>query len=123
MNSFEKALGLDSVSSRVIHRFTIPDSIPGDVRTIGLVEITAEEELRVEQRCKGAADKRAQEMAKQSIAEINGQPVTFADGSLDKAWHNMHPKVRVLVASAWVRLHLANDEEVESFFGSRTSSI
>jgi len=123
MNSFEKALGLDAMASRVIHRFNVPDSIPGDIRSLGLVEITAEEELRAEQRCKGASDKRAQEMAKQAIAEVNGQVVSFADGSLEKAWHSMHPKVRVLISSAWVRLHLATDDEVESFFASRTSSV
>lgn len=123
MNAFEKALGLDSVQIRTIHRFNIPASIPGDVRSIGLVEITADEELRAEQRCKGASDKRAQEMAKQALVEVNGQPVSFADGSVDKAWLNLHPKVRVLLASAWVRLHLANDDEVESFFASRTSSV
>ncbi len=123
MGSFEQAIGLGSNQSRVIHRFNVPASIPGDIRSLGLVEITAEEELRAEQRCKGASDKRAQEMAKQALVEINGEPVGFADGSVDKAWNEMPPKVRTLLASAWVRLHLANDDEVESFFASRTSSV
>lgn len=123
MNTFEQALGLDRKDDRVIHRFTVPASIPGDIRTIGLVEITAAEELQAEARCKGASDKRASEMAKSALAEVNGQRVAFHDASVDKAWNNMHPKVRTLVATAWVKLHLADDNEVEDFFASRTSSI
>jgi hypothetical protein len=123
MNAFEQKLGLHTESDRVIHRFNIPASVPGEIRSLGMVEITAHEEMQAEQRCKGASDKRAQEMAKQSIVEVNGEPVRIGDGSVDKAWNNMHPKVRTLVASAWVRLHLANDAEVESFFASRTSTV
>lgn len=123
MNAFEQKLGLNRNDTRVIHRFKVPDSIPGDVRSIGLVEITAEEELQAEQRCKGASDKRAQEMAKQAIAEVNGAAVSLVDGSVQQAWNGLHPKVRTLIASAWVRLHLANDSEVDDFFASRTSSV
>lgn len=123
MDAFAQKLGLDRQDDRVIHRFEIPASIPGDIRAIGLVEITAQEELQAEQRCKGASDKRAAEMAKSALVEVNGQRVHFADASVDKAWNNMHPKVRTLIASAWVKLHLASDDEVDSFFASRTSSI
>ena len=123
MGSFEKVVGLDSVQERVIHRFTVPNSVPGDVRSVGLVEMTAEEELRAEQRCKGASDKRAQEMTKQALVEVNGQPVSFGDFSIEKAWSAMHPKLRTLVATAWVKLHLAEDSEVDDFFASRTSSV
>ena len=120
MNAFESKF---AKPDRVIHRFRIPDSISGDVREVGLVELTAEDELAVETRCRGSSDKRAHEMAKQSIAEVNGKSVSLADGSTDKVWSSLHPKVRVLVASAWVKLHLANDEELESFFASRTSGV
>ncbi len=122
MNAFEQKL-FGNQPDRVIHRFTVPESIPGEVRSLGLVEITADEELKAEARCRGASDKRASEMAKQALVEVNGEPVGFADASVDKAWNNMHPKVRTLLASAWVRLHLANDDEVESFFASRMSSV
>lgn len=122
MNAFEQKL-FGNQPDRVIHRFSVPESIPGEVRSLGLVEITADEELKAEARCKGASDKRAAEMAKQALVEVNGEPVGFADASVDKAWNAMHPKVRTLLASAWVRLHLANDDEVESFFASRTSSV
>ena len=123
MNAFEQKLGLGQQDDRVIHRFEIPASIPGDVRSLGLVEITAQEELNAEQRCKGSPDKRAAEMAKSALVEVNGQKVQFADGSVDRAWNTLHPKVRTLIASAWVKLHLANDDEVDSFFASRTSSV
>lgn len=123
MGSFEQVLGLDKSQDRVIHRFTVPNSIPGDIRSVGMVEMTAEEELRAEQRCKGASDKRAQEMTKQTLVEVNGQPVNLGDGSVERAWSAMHPKLRTLLATAWVKLHLAEDSEVDDFFASRTSSV
>ena len=123
MNAFEQKIGLIPDEARVIHRFQIPESIPGDIRSIGLVEITAHEELMAEQRCKGSPDKRAAEMAKSALVEVNGAKVGFVDGSVNKAWNEMHPKVRTLIASAWVKLHLANDDEVDDFFASRTSSV
>lgn len=122
MGSLESRLQSQK-SDRVVHRFKVPKSIPGEIREIGMVEITADEELQVEARCKGANDKRAHEMAKAAIVEINGQIVTLSDGSTDKAWASMSPKIRTLVSTAWVKLHLANDDEVESFFASRTSSV
>lgn len=123
MGSFEQVLGLDKSQDRVIHRFTVPNSIPGDIRSVGMVEMTAEEELRAEQRCKGASDKRAQEMTKQALVEVNGEPVGFGDGSIERAWVGLHPKLRTLLATAWVKLHLAEDSEVDDFFASRTSSV
>ena len=124
MSEFAKKIGLSIPKvERTIHRFTVPDSVPGDIRSLGLVELSADDELRVEARCRGNTDKRAQEMAKAAIVEINGDEVTVADGSADSAWSTMHPKVRMLVMSAWLKLHLASDEETAAFFGSRTSSI
>ena len=123
MNAFEQKLGLGQQQDRVVHRFNVPASIPGEIRSLGMVEITAEEELKAEARCKGAPDKRAAEMVKQSLVEINGEAVRIGDGSVDAAWNSMHPKIRTLASTAWVRLHLAADDEVESFFASRTSSV
>lgn len=123
MNAFEQKLGLNQDSDRIIHRFEVPASVPGEIRSLGMVEITADEELKAEARCKGAPDKRAAEMTKQALVEVNGEAVRIGDGSVEKAWNNMHPKVRTLVASAWVRLHLANDDEVEDFFASRTQNV
>lgn len=120
MNAFESKF---AKPDRIVHRFKVPASVLGEVREIGMVEITADEELAVEQRCKGASDRRAHEMAKAAIVEVNGQAVSLADGSVDKAWSGFSPKIRTLVSTAWVKLHLANDDEVEGFFASRTSSV
>lgn len=121
MDAFLDKLGVND--SRTIHRFTVPESIPGDVRSVGLIELTAEDELRVEQRCKGDRERRAAELVKQSLVEVNDKRVGTHNGSVNNAWNEMPAKVRTLVSSAWLRLHLASDDEVESFFASRTSSI
>lgn len=121
MDSLIQKLGGET--KRVVHRFKVPASIPGEVREIGLVELTAEDELRVEQRCKGASDKRAAELVKSAICEVNGKAVSVMDGSVHNVWNELPAKVRTLVNSAWLRLHMASDEELEGFFASRTTSI
>lgn len=121
MDALMQKLGVNT--DRVVHRFKVPASIPGDVREIGLIELTADDELRAEQRCKGASDKRAAELVKSAICEVNGKPVGVTDGSVNNVWNDMPAKVRTLVNSAWLRLHMASDEELEGFFASRTTSI
>lgn len=122
MGSLESVLDKDGFD-RVVHRFQVPASIGGDIRSIGLVELTAEEELQVEMRCKGSSERRASEIAKASIHELNGKRAHNGNGDIDRFWNRASPKLRSLVNTAWVRAHLANDEEVESFFSSKTTSI
>lgn len=122
MDGLMSKLGIGA-TQRTVHRFKVPASIPGEVREIGMVELTANDELQVEQRCKGAPDRRAAELVKAAICECNGKAVGLADGSVHNVWNEMPAKVRTLVNSAWLRLHMATDEELEGFFASRTSSL
>lgn len=122
MEALMQKLGVVA-TDRVVHRFKVPKSIPGEVREIGMVELTADDELKVEQRCKGASDKRAAELVKTSLCEVNGKPVSLMDGSVHNVWNDMPAKVRTLINSAWLKLHMASDEELEGFFASRTTSI
>lgn len=121
MDAFLDKLGVNA--ARTIHRFSVPESIPGEVRSVGLVELTAEDELRVEQRCKGDRDRRAAELVKTSLVEVNGKRVSVHDGSVSNLWNEMPSKVRTLINTAWIRLHMATDQELDTFFESRTSSL
>lgn len=122
MGSLESILA-GQMKDRVVYRFTVPESIKGDIRSIGMVEMTADEEIGVEARCKGASERRAAEIAKASIWELNGQRVHNADGTIDKAWNTMSPKLRTLVNREWVRIHIADDAESESFSKSMTVNV
>lgn len=122
MGSLESVLA-SQMKERVVYRFSVPESIVSDVRSLGMVEMTADEEVQIELRCKNTPEKRAVEIAKASIVEINGKRVHNGAGEVDKAWNEMSPKVRSLVNRMWVKLHLANDEEVASFEKSMTASV
>ncbi len=63
------------------------------------------------------------ESAKQAIVEINGQAVSLADGSVDKAFDEMGPQVRNLVMTAYGQLHTPPDEAVEGFLSSQTVRV
>lgn len=121
MDAFLDKLGINT--TRTIHRFQVPESIPGEVRSLGLVELTAEDELRVEQRCKGDRDRRAAELVKHSLIEVNGKRVSVHDGSVANLWNEMPSKVRTLINTAWIRLHMATDAELDTFFESRTTTL
>ena len=71
MGSLESILAKQE-RERIVYTFTIPESIKGDVRTIGLVELTADEEIAIEARCKGAGERRAVEIVKATVWEVNG---------------------------------------------------
>lgn len=106
---------------RAVHTYEVPAIIEGDVRTVGLVELTADEELMATKRSRADNVRLAYELAKQSLVEINGQQVTTADGSSDKAWTTMPPKVRNLVLQAYADLHAPPEGAIEGFLQTRQS--
>lgn len=122
MGSLESVLAAQG-KDRVVYRFSVPGSIGGEIRSLGMVELTADEEVQIEARCKNVPEKRAVEIAKAAIWEVNGQRIHNGAGELDKAWNEMSPKVRSLVNRMWIKLHLANDDEVSSFEKSMTASV
>ncbi len=122
MGSLESVLAGQS-RDRVVFRFTVPESIKGEIRSIGLVELTADEEIAVESRCKQVPEKRAAEIAKAAVWEINGKRIHNGAGELDKAWNEAPAKLRSLVMRAWIKLHAAEDAEVASFEASMTVTV
>lgn len=104
--------------TRIRHTLAVPKGIPGGVRSLTLIELTADEELQAEERAPGGGGKKAVEICKAMIAKVDGKAVSTVDGSVDAAWAGFHPKLRSLLVTAYARFHLASDEEVSGFFGS-----
>ncbi len=110
---------------RALHLFDVPKSI-GEaigVQQVGLVELTAEEELMATKRAQGDAFRLAYELAKEALRSIDGRVLTAADGSTDVAWSKMGAKLRQLVMSAYNVLHSPKQEEQASFLGSRQVQV
>lgn len=104
---------------REVNLFTLPPSLANGVKEIGMVTLSADEELQAFKRSKNDTAKMAAELTKTSIVEVNGKPVGLADGSVDAFWSDLDPKVRQLVLTAYSELHSPKDEEAASFLKSR----
>jgi hypothetical protein len=109
--------------ARVVNEFTVPASIPGNIRKVGLVEISADDEIAAEERGRGSNEKKSAELCKACIASVNGKTVGLGDGSADAAWRDMHPKLRTLINTAYVKMNLATNDEAKSFLDSRAAVV
>ena len=108
---------------RTIHVFEIPAALGGDIRSVGVVELTAAEELMAAKRVRTDPAAYTFQMAKAALARVNNEPVSLADGSADKAWERMGPKVRALVVTAWNTVSQPSEDEVSGFLGSQKVQV
>lgn len=93
------------------------------VKTLTLVELNAEEEMMATKRSRNDPVRLAWELPKEALRAINGARVGSVDGSIDKAWNDMHPKVRALVMQAYNDLHNPVQTDVADFLASRAVSV
>jgi hypothetical protein len=119
----EKVAKQRPANNREIHTFTIPPPLQNGIKTVGLVELTAEEELNATKRAQGDGLRLAYEMTKISLVEIDGKTLVRSEGDTDAAFERMHPKVRSLVVSAFNSLHAPDDKETLDFLKSRSSRV
>ena len=114
-----------SGASRPVYRYDVPRKLAkiSGIEKVGLVQLTPDEELMGTKRARNDQARLAFEWAKQSLVEVNGKPVSLADGTSDKAWNDMHPKVRGLVVVAYGELHTPEEDEITDFLGSQTTTI
>jgi len=113
-------------SPRSVFRYTVPAKCTdGVITSFGVTEVTLDEELAAGERRKIQTndDARALENAKSCIVEINGKPVSLADGSVDIAIKQMTSKTRQLLVSAYVKHNMPSDAEAKDFFDSLKESV
>lgn len=111
-------------SHREVYKFAVPDRVVAElgdkaIKTIGLVVLTSEEELRATKRAGGDSARLAWELAKQSLTRVDATVLREDDGSIDSAWRSMHPKIRMLVLTAYTKLHTPEQSEIDDFLGSQ----
>lgn len=111
--------GLPARPARALHVFVVPESLQAHgVKTIGIVELNAEEEIMATRRVRNDAARLAFELAKEALRMVDEQPVSTADGSADSVWTRMNPKVRNLVVTAWGSIHQPQAAESDAFLKS-----
>lgn len=113
-----------TVGHRQMHLFTIPASLQGfGIKSIGLVELTAEEEIMATKRCANDVARLAFELAKESLRQVDGKPVSTMEGTVDRLWNRMHPKVRNLVVAAYGQIHQPEGNETAGFLASHQVQV
>ncbi len=110
-------------NARPIYRYTIPESLANGIEEVGLIQLTSNEELRATKRARNDAHSMVYELAKQSLIEVNGDPLKESDGSVDTAWKNMSPPVRSLVIMAYNKLHTPEEDDLSDFLKSQQVTV
>lgn len=117
-------------NEREVFVYEVPPNLVGEtgIEAIGLVIMTAEEELMAAKRTRGDAALAAMELTKQALRQVKyaGQrtrTVSSADSSIDEVWSRMHPKVRGLCIVAYNDLHNAKQSDVVGFLQSRKATV
>ena len=101
---------------REVHIFDFPAEFHGEAKTVGMVLLTANEELQASARSRGDSFRLAYELAKASLYEVDGRRVGVEDGSVDEAWTKFSPKVRQLLLSAYSDMHTVDEKQVVAPF-------
>ena len=104
---------------RVVYTYDVPEGMHSEIETVGLVELTAEDEISATRRARSDQIRLAFELAKQSFRYVNGEEVKLANGTADKAWNLMGSQLRNLVLQAFTEIHTPQDDAVDSFRASR----
>lgn len=111
---------------RAVHTFTLPASLAGESGTasVGVVALTAAEEMMASRRSQSDPIQLAYELAKESLRTVDGRAVSTADGSADVWWENpANTKVRTLVVTAYNSVNAPSRDETSDFLKSCTVSV
>lgn len=105
--------------SRTKYTYNIPTGAEVPTTSVTLVELTAEEEMMATKRSRNDPIRLAFELAKSSLINVDGVVLGAGDGSLDRVWEKLHPKVRSFVMQAFNQIHAPREEDVSTFLASR----
>jgi hypothetical protein len=123
-NAFEEKVHQPK-AARPVHGFTFPASVQKEygIKSVGIHELTVDDELAAAKRSSTDMIRYAYERALQALAEVDGKPVSLADGSSDTAWKGFSSQVRTLVMAAVDKVHALPEDAMADFLGSRRVRI
>ena len=114
-----------TTAERPIYTFDVPEYMQRDVgvKTISLVELTANEELMAAKRARNDQAATMYELVKASVVAVDGKPLTLSDGTVDTWMDQANPKLRTLVTQAYNSLHTIQEADAMVFLKSRRVSV
>lgn len=112
-------------NARPVHEYVVPESVAEEIGVsyIGLVVLTGNEYEMALGRARTNPMRLALELPKTALYSIDGQRVSLADGSADRAWEKLGGKGRDLVVAAYGKLHNPEQGEVDAFLQSRKVTV
>jgi hypothetical protein len=108
---------------RPVYVYAVPAAVADGVTEIGMVQLTAHEEMMCARRSNADPFRLVYEQAKQSLVEVNGERVKPEDGSVDAAFERMSPPVRNMVLQAFSKLHSPAEDALQGFLASQTVRV
>jgi hypothetical protein len=105
-----------AAAGRTRYTCTYPEGYP--VRSVVLVELSMHDETQAAKRAAGQDHLLALEMLKGSLVEVDGEAVSVADGSAEKALNRIGAKGRNLLATAFSKIHGAEEADRGNFLAS-----
>lgn len=115
----------ETKTTREVNTYDVPKTVAkaSGVTQVGMITLTADEELLCYKKARGDNAKLASELAKACLVEatVNGAVKKLAahDGSVDSFFANVDPRIRQLLLQAYADLHAVESEDSESFLKSR----
>lgn len=109
---------------RIVYWYDVPEKISRTthVNRIGLVELSAGEELMATRRARNDAIQLAFELAKESVRWVNDDKVNTGNGTADAFWgqklQGMAP-LRALILAAYQEIHAPGADDIQAFIQSR----
>lgn len=115
-------------SGRMLYTYNVPEQLAQQcgVRTVGLVELTADEELRAARRASGDPYAFAIQALKESVRVVDGVALSTNDLSAEQFWARTNPgmpRFRALVLAAYNTIHNPAKEDAALFLASREMTI
>jgi hypothetical protein len=107
---------------RLVHEYDIPKVLSDECgyRMVGVVSLSADEELMATRRAAGDQVRLAFELAKEALRFVDDQKVSTADGTVDRIWIKPDfSKVRTLVVTAYNETNQPTQESTQAFLKSR----
>lgn len=102
------------------YTFTIPESArrTGDPKTVTIRELKYSEEKAAMLAKEHGGNTYEYEGAMRGLEALDGRPITWENDGKQNAFESLSPKVRDLLAGAFLKYCLPTKEERDDFFGS-----
>lgn len=113
--------------NRQIYWYDVPDALASSgVSKVGLVELTAGDELRAAKRAGGDQARLAFELTMESVRRVNDGSVNTGDGSSEAFWNSRTSgmsRVRQLIMGAYTEVHNPTKDDAIAFLKSRRITV